>query len=356
MKNIFLESHNLNNLYFGFGQFNYHLIKALSEIENRDYEITLHSKNIEWLKKEFNTKFKYRKYYTFTRMPLFRIRKKYDLWHSMNQNTKIEPYHKIPYLLTIHNISFFKDPNNYKHLKNNIAFQEKINRSNAIAYISNFAKESTHLYFDVPKVPEFVIYNGNPIRQITLDDSFKPRYLPVKPYLFSIGQISERKNFISLIRMMEKINDFELIIAGKKTTEESLILINEISKLKLENKITLVGEINENEKQYYYKNCEAFVFPSLREGFGLPVIEAMKFGKPVFISNNTSLPEIGGTIANYWDNYDADYMVNVLHNGLNEYYKNTAENKTKLIERSELFSWEKAAKDYNTVYKSMLHI
>jgi len=61
--------------------------------------------------------------------------------------------------------------------------------------------------------------------------------------------------------------------------------------------VSLLGTISESDKIFYYKNCLAFAFPSLREGFGFPVLEAMTFGKPVFLSNKTSLPEIGGSHA-----------------------------------------------------------
>ena len=60
----------------------------------------------------------------------------------------------------------------------------------------------------------------------------------------------------------------------------------------LQDRVICTGKISEFDKQYYLKHCTAFVFPSLREGFGIPPIEAMRFGKPVFISNNTSLPEV----------------------------------------------------------------
>lgn len=356
MKHIFLESHNIDNQNFGFGQFNFHLINSLSEIQSSEYKITLHTKKTKWLKSKFGDTFNYKKYYTFSRKPFFRIRKKYDLWHSLNQNTKIEPYHKIPYLLTIHNISYIEDKDNYKHLKNHVKFQEKINRSNAITYISNYAKESTHQYFNVPNIPEYVIHNGNPITKTFIEENFKPNYNPQKPFLFSIGQISERKNFISLVNMMEKISDFELIIAGKKSTNEAKKIISEIEKLNLKHKVKLIGEISELEKIYYYKHCEAFLFPSLREGFGLPVIEAMKFGKPVFISDNTSLPEIGGKVANYWKNYDPEYMRLIFEKGMNDYYNDRIVQENQLISQAEKFSWNNAALNYKNVYEKLLNL
>src|SRR6476660_6671473 len=101
MKSIFLESHHIKNLTFGLGQFNFHLIKSLLAIENNDFEFVLHVQDAEALKKKLGHSFSYKKYYSLRRYPTFRIRNRYDLWHSLNQNTKIEPSRaSTPYLLT----------------------------------------------------------------------------------------------------------------------------------------------------------------------------------------------------------------------------------------------------------------
>jgi glycosyltransferase involved in cell wall biosynthesis len=300
MPNVFLEFHNIKNLNFGFGQFNYHLIKGLYNANISDFKMTLHCKDIKPLQSEFGKYFDYKKYFSFRRYQLFQIIKKYNLWHSLNQNTKIEPYHNIPYLLTNHNISYIKDKNDYKDKKEHIQFQEKINRSTAITYISEYAKNSTHKFFDVPNIPEYVIHNGNPILKINMLNDYKPKFVPEGSFLFTIGEIKERKKFKSLVGLIQNLKNHHLIIAGKNNTNEAERIQSLINKKQLTSKITLIGEISELDKQFYYKNCAAFVFPSLREEFGLPVIEAMKFGKPTFISNNTSLPEIGGELSFYW--------------------------------------------------------
>ncbi|MEP3836351.1 MAG: glycosyltransferase family 1 protein [Algibacter sp.] len=354
MHNIFLESHNIKNLNFGFGQFNYHLIKGIYNANQDDLNITVHTPKIQILKKEFGSSFKYKKYYSLRRYPIFRIKKKYDLWHAMNQNTSIEPYHNTPYLLTVHNTSHIKDITDYKNKKNNIKFQEKLNKSDGITYISNYAKASTHKYFNVPKVPEFVIYNGNPISKILLTEKHIPKINIQSPYLFTIGEIKSRKNFTSLIPLILGLKDYKLIIAGKNDTNEAEKIKKLISKHKLSNRVFLVGKISELDKQYYYKNCSAFVFPSLREGFGLPIVEAMKFEKPIFTSNNTSLPEIGGDLAFYWDNYDHEHMIEVFENGMHTFIEKQEYYKSKLAKRALSFNWDDAAKAYLKVYNTLI--
>lgn len=353
MSNIFLESHNIKNLNFGFGQFNYHLIKSLSTLNFENIAITLHAADIKSLKQEFANTFNYKKYYELRRYPLFRIRKKYDLWHSLNQNISIEPYHDIPYLLTVHNTSHIKDLEDYKTKKNNVKFQEKLMRSNAITYISEYAKESTHRFFDVPDVPEHVIYNGNPITDILVADDHIPAIEISKPYLFTIGEITERKNFEALIPMLRLLKNYRLIIAGRDNTKAAESVREAIAKYKLGNRIILTGKITELDKQYYYKNCDAFLFPSLREGFGLPIIEAMKFEKPVFASNNTSLPEIGAKLAFYWDNYNPEYMCDVFNKGMHQFHENQMYYKTEMKKRASSFTWDTAAREYLNIYKSL---
>ena len=93
----------------------------------------------------------------------------------------------------------------------------------------------------------------------------------------------------------------------------------------LTNQVFLTGKVSEEGKQFFMKNCTAFLFPSIREGFGLPPIEAMSFGKPTFLSNKTSLPEIGGEASIYWDNFDPEYMKDILFNGLNNFDNNKTE-------------------------------
>lgn len=355
MKNIFLESHNIKNQHFGFGQFNYHLIKGLYNANIEDFKITLHVKDIDALKSEFDSYFNYKKYFSLRRYNTFKIRKKFDLWHSLNQNIKIEPYHDIPYLLTVHDVNFIDEVSNDLNHKVNKRFQNKLNRSHAITYISEYAKQSTHLHFKVPNVKEYVIYNGNPILDIQIPINYTPKQTSKKPYLFSIGEFTERKNFHALVKMLAFLPEYNLILSGNDNTNYAKSTLQDaIKHLKLENRVIITGKISELDKQYYLKNCEAFVFPSLREGFGIPPIEAMRFGKPVFLSNNTSLPEIGGDHAFYWDHFDPNYMANILEKSLSAFKQNSAVLSQNNINHAKSFNWDKAAKQYIEVYKSML--
>lgn len=352
-KTIFLETHNIKNRTTGFGVFNYSLIKGLSELETENLEITVSAKKPEELKKEFKGKFKYKKIFGFNRYKAFRIFKRYDLWHSVNQNTKIEPRKASKYLLTIHDVNFAENPENVGNKQYNL-FLEKLKRADAITYISEFAKEQTRQSFKIPDVPEYIIYNGNPITEIQDTTSYKPEAPVNQPFLYSIGDFLEKKNFNAIVAMMKFLPDYNLIISGNHNKEYGEKVKQTISELNLQNRVFLTGKVSELGKQYYMKNCKAFVFPSYGEGFGLPPIEAMKFGNAIFLANRTSLKEIGGEHCFYWNEFDPEYMASIFTEGMKKFEADKESYSEKYKERADSFSWENASKQYLEVYRSLL--
>lgn len=352
---VFLESHNISNMFGGFGQFNYWLIKNLIPVNDK-FHITVFAKNKQ-LVEEFLPEVEFKKYHTFHRKKLFRIRKKYDLWHSLNQNSKIEPFQDLPYIMTLHDVIFLEEGLMSETEKQERIglLQEKIQRSDAIVYISEYARKSTNKYFQIPEnVQEHVIYNGTPpLVQRNLSRVEKPKGLQ-KPFLFSIGQFMEKKNFHTLIGMLSHLRDFQLVIAGNHNMAYRKVIEREIVKHKLEDQVFFPGKISEEEKQYYFENCRAFVFPSLHEGFGIPPLEAMTYGKPVFLANRTSLPEIGGKDAFYWDHFDPEYMSQVLLEGLKTFDIDPQYPK-KMRAHAAKFDWSQTAEQYLEVYKSVIH-
>ncbi|MDP3680531.1 MAG: glycosyltransferase family 1 protein [Flavobacterium sp.] len=353
-KTVFLETHNLKNKATGLGTFNYELIKGLYQLEFNDLELTLNAKNPKLLEAEFGDKFNYNKYTNLSRHHIFRIRKKYDLWHSVNQNTKVEPFHVKKYLLTVHDVNFVEEISSDMNHKANKLFIAKLEKSTAITYISEFAKKQTHEYFKVPNVPEYVIYNGNPISTILDTSNFISKIPLDKPFLYSIGDFLERKNFLSIVKMMIHITDLNLIISGNNKKSYGQEIARFIQENNLENRVFLTGKVDDIAKQFYLSKCYAFLFPSIREGFGLPPIEAMHFGKPIFLSNKTSLPEIGGEHSYYWDHFDPEYMKNKLMEGLNHFYSNQNEMELLMKKRAASFDWKVAAAEYLNVYEKCL--
>lgn len=354
MKQVFLESHNLKNPYSGFGQFNYHLIKGLYELSPPDFEIVLNAKNIQVLKDEFGSRFGYHKYNSLTRHKPFRIKKKFDLWHCLNQNIKIEPFFDIPYLLTVHDIHFITEGSAEEQQKLRKLFNDKLKRCNAITYISEFTKKDTHAHFSIPDVPEYVIHNGNTVTNVDIPTDYEPSLNSSRPYLYSIGDFSERKNFMSLVEMMQFLPKYNLILSGNNSSSYAEKLNNMVISKGFRERVIQTGKISDLDKHYYLQNCEAFVFPSLREGFGIPPIEAMKFGKPIFLSNTTSLPEIGGEKSFYWDHYNPEYMAKVVNEGMEAFNNNKEIYEAWYEKRGDSFDWKKTAQQYINVYRSLI--
>ena len=351
---IFLETHNINNRATGLGTFNYELLKAFSNLNHSFLLICLAKKKVA-LQSEFGGAFVYKNYQSWFRKPLFRIKKRVDIWHSFNQNTKIEPFFtpKKGYVLTVHDVNFAEEETGKEKEKQCKRFEKKLNRATYITYISEFAKAQTHQYFKVPKVPEKIIYNGNPISTFQETNPLE-HLLPKRPFFYSLGDFIPRKNFESIIKMMPLLPDFDLVISGNHQKEYGTYIKKIIIENQLENRIFLTGKVSDAEKQFYYKNCSAFLFPSIREGFGLPPIEAMMFKKPVFLAYKTSLPEIGADAAFYWHSFEPETMKDVVIKGLTEFNTNKTTWEEKLYKRATFFSWEKAAQEYLSVYQEIL--
>ena len=354
-KKVFLEAHNIKNMYSGFGQFNYWLIKSLIT-SNSAYDFIINAKSKGSIA-EFKDEVIFHKYFSLSRYWLFRPAKSYDLWHSLNQNTKVEPARRMPYVLTIHDINFMEQGcTSAKDKKRKRLLEKKILKSSAITFISEYVKTSTNSFFEIPEeIPQLVIYNGNPVT--ILPEQPAPKNIQLhqkKPFLFCLGQFRPSKNFHTLIGMLDKLPDYQLVLAGNSSTNYGQEVLKQIEKHKLLDRIFLTGKISELEKHYYLQNCKAFLFPSLYEGFGLPPIEAMAYGKPVFLANRTSLPEIGGDFAFYWDNFDPEPMAQVFKEGIEKFDQNTDLYKSELKKRAAFFDWDTTAKSYLSLYDMLL--
>jgi glycosyltransferase involved in cell wall biosynthesis len=351
MKSVFLESHNMKNRAGGLGTFNYELIKGIAGKSLTDFEIYLNLKNPEQAQAEFKDIFKYKKYTSLQRHTLFRIRQKFDTWHSLNQNTKVEPFYAPKkYIVTVHDVNFMEEKNEEEVKANITTFKEKLKRADTITYISEFAKQQTHTYFDIPKIEEVVIYNGNPISTPVNFAGYNAGIPTGKPFFYSIGDFVERKNFLAIVKMIEVTDGFNLVISGGNDKAYGQEIKDYIKLNNLEERVFLTGKVSEEGKQYFLANCTAFLFPSIREGFGLPPIEAMYFGKPVFLSTLTSLPEIGGDAAFYWENFDPEYMRDFVLENLALYTQNPDFYLDRIKARAQFFSWDKAAGQYLNLY------
>lgn len=280
--------------------------------------------------------------------------KKYRVWHGTYQGTNYYPTSSyVKKVLTIHDINFMHDEYKSDKKKNKYLhqLQEKINRTDHIVAISNFVLDDVKQYIDLKNIPVSIIYNGCNIPD-NIAPPEKPQQAPTDSFLFTIGTITEKKNFHVLPALISNNNKF-LVIAGIVQSEGyKQRIIDEAKKWDVADRVIFTDSISDNDKYWYLQNCEAFVFPSLAEGFGLPVIEAMHFGKPVILSDKTCLPEIGGDAAYYFDNFEGVHMREVLQKSLADYNR-SSEQAERIKQRSQLYKWSNAAAAYLKIYRSL---
>jgi glycosyltransferase involved in cell wall biosynthesis len=279
--------------------------------------------------------------------------KNYDIWHSTYQNTHYMPMknRKIKVVLSIHDLNFMYDEKKspakkQKYLK---YMQGLINRADVIVCISEFSKKDVLQHCDIKNKPLYVIHNGTNLllKPELTTKSYKPR----KPFLFSIGVFNRKKNFHVLLPLL-KGNLMELLIAGKYDDKDYLHYFQKQSeKLGVDENVHLLGHVSENEKSWYFNHCRAFTLPSISEGFGLPVAEAMSCGKPLFLSDKTALPEIGGDVSFYFRDFQPEHMEDVFNSGMKNYDSNGL--RKRIMERGRNFNWDKAARQYLDVYRSL---
>jgi len=163
-------------------------------------------------------------------------------------------------------------------------------------------------------------------------------------YILFVGTLQPRKNIVRLIEAFSKLkDDIKLIIIGKKGWLYEEIL-GAPKKYKIESRVKFLDFVPDEDLPSFYKNALCFVLPSLYEGFGLPVLEAMKYGCPVVASNISSLPEAAGDAALYVDPLNVEDIKKNLELIINnpELRKDLVEKGYKQVKK---FSWEKTARE-----------
>lgn len=280
-----------------------------------------------------------------------KAKKTISVWHTTSQLSQRIPKKGVALVYTLHDLNFlYSNKPQWKINRSLKKIQKNIDRADYLTFISHFTKKEIATHFDIKNKKSEVVYNGVELQ--IFPDFETPRIRPTKPFLYILGVIAPKKNIHSILCLLEN-NNYELVISGmisdKKYYEE---LILKIKEMQLEKRVHFTFEVSEEEKYWYYNTCEAFLFPSISEGFGLPPIEAMRLGKPVFLSTYTSLPEIGGKEAYYFEDFDPKSMQKTFQNGLEDYTSNPNK-KEAIIEWSLQFTWEKAARSYLEIYKKL---
>jgi len=272
---------------------------------------------------------------------------RFDVWHAIHQLSRYKPFAR-KYILTIHDFNFVYEKEGAKVNSYLKKIQRKVDRADQIVAISKFAKEETKRYMSTDKEVE-VVYNG--VERIEQKPQ-QERQDVVSPYLFSIGEVKDKKNFHVLIDMMQYLPEYQLYIAGRNTTPYAARILKEIEHKGVKN-VHLLGLVSEAEKSWLYAHSEAFVFPSLFEGFGLPVIEAMLFKKPVICSNKTSLSEIGSDYVTFFkEAYPAKESAEQIRQAI-QAYQQEVQLAEKAYNYALGFNWQTHMQRYLDLYRGL---
>lgn len=232
---------------------------------------------------------------------------KIDLVHNLSLTYPIST--KKSLISTIHDIGplthpkFFSKKDNYFM---RLGFKQILNSSDKIICVSNYTANSVE-YYAKKKYGQSIqnrisiIYEGvdhqfeNIKEPSTIDAPDFVKELCKKPFFLSVGQISARKNINliieSLIAAKQDLSSHNLLIVGNNSKKIDTLL-KKYNSDDFSKKIINLGYVKDKTLKYLYNKATAFIYPSLFEGFGLPIIEAMKCGCPVITSNSTSLNEI----------------------------------------------------------------
>ncbi|MEO5997981.1 MAG: glycosyltransferase [Chitinophagaceae bacterium] len=170
--------------------------------------------------------------------------------------------------------------------------------------------------------------------------------------MFGMGDLNAKKNYHVLLPLLQNNPDIDMVIAGRLAEPDYVTNFKQQAEaMGIADHLYITGPVPEEEKAWYLHNCLAFVHPSLAKGFGAPVVEAMNFGKPLFLSNRTSLPEIGGNIAFYFSSFEPEQMQMIYREGMQRYINENMS--VAITNRGKEFDWEKNAIKYLEVYKSL---
>jgi len=274
------------------------------------------------------------------------------IYHPTYYNSyELRSLKKIRVVQTVYDMTYERFPKLFNN--SHIIINEKkisISRADHIICISNFTKQDLIEITNINPIKIDVIYLATNLNEIPKE--FLVNVDKFKPYVLYVGDRQGYKNFKIVLDFFinKKIyKDFNLVcFGGNNFMPKEIEIINNHSYIK--NKIFQISG-NDNLLASFYRNAFSLIYPSKYEGFGLPVLEALSLGCPAICSNSSSLPEVGGEAALYFNPLDEDGLlknIEILNN--QNIRKNVIING---LEQSKKFSWEKTAKETIEIYKKI---
>jgi glycosyltransferase involved in cell wall biosynthesis len=342
----------------GVARYFYELMKNLNEI-GVNTELPLFFSNNYYLKnKDISNHFsslpfslkilnrtlpKFNRYYSKRAL----IKQDYDVFHPTFCSSYFGNYLKEkPFVITVHHLNTLSTNNLFAHGE-----KELIMKANHIIAVSKATKEDILRYTSVDENKITVIHHGNSLLPSSFCNNKSNKHR--KPYFLYVGGRYEGKNFQFLLNALKVISakyDVSLLCTGSSFSSSEKKMI---AAMNLSDRVKGFVIKDDSEMYQLYSNALCFVFPSLKEGFGMPILESFSCKCPVLLSNVSCLPEIAGDAGLYFDPYDLDSLID----GMLRILSSTSlrdELINKGIEREKQFSWRTTAEKTLRVYESVL--
>lgn len=302
--------------------------------------------------------------------PHLLARARLDLVHFPHFNVPLG--YRRPFVVTIHDLILSRYPTvrastlgplRYwlKHAAYGLVIRSAVRRAERILAVSEFTKQDIVNHFGVDPGKILVTYEAaEPLSASsapTDDGSVLGRYGIEEPYLLHVGNAYPHKN---LERLLEAFADI-----GKRRPELSLVLVgrsdyfferleSRVRALGLGDRVRFPGFVPDADLPSLYRRATAYVFPSLYEGFGLPPFEAMQSDTPVAAARSSSLPEVLGAAAEYFNPEDVDDMIRVISRLIDDEPRRRALRELGR-RRVAQFSWRRLAEATLACYRSVSH-
>lgn len=274
-----------------------------------------------------------------------------DVWHGLHQHMRFRPpVNSRRNIITVHDLNHVYAKKGLSLWWQNMRLTRQLRRAHQLVAISQYAADdlARHLPWAPPAT---VIYNGvadlSRVQQRPIDD------LKDEGFLLHVSRMSSSKNVGALIDMAAVWPEQKLVLVGPSSPEVEQHKA-QASQRGLSN-VQFVTDVDEAQKAWLYAHCQAFVFPSLMEGFGLPPIEAMYFGKPVITSKLTSLPEVCGEAAGYFRDFNPLHMREDVAHRIQQCNESLAQ-PTQIRQHALQFTWAHASRRYQSMYEQALLI
>ena len=288
-------------------------------------------------------------------------REEVDLYHGTN--FRLRGSGKIGNVVTIHDLAFKRFPQFLKkQWGQSISFlktKRDVQRADRVIAVSRHTAEDIVEFFKSDPRKIRVIYHG-------IDEGFhrgvsenavtlvkRKFHIETPSYLLFVGTVEPRKNLPTLIRAFQYLpdlhSDFSLVLAGGFGWRYGEVV--DLSR-SLENRVILTGYITPEDLISLYGGASLFVYPSFYEGFGIPLLEAMAMGVPIIASRTSSIPEVAGDAAIFFDPFSAEDLAAAISRVLMA--SSLVDSlRIKGKERAKMFTWNRAAQETLSCYQEV---